>query len=184
MYIIDIPAHEVGWFRYTNHNLSCIRCLLLHTSLRHDIFHPGRLFQPLLAYQHMLIIPTQLLFSSNMSATLFPGLNKSEQDLAHKFPDTSFWNFWICLQATGYHSAHTGHDIDLYLVILNLARLSWRAINQRLCCSHLLGCCEIPSLWVMKFHWTLLSDPISIMDKHLLVIHYLCNHLSYYVDVV
>ena len=92
----------------------------------------------------------------------FPAAEKNEQDLAHKFPDTSFWNFWICLQATGYHSAHTGHNIDQHFVILNLARLSWRVINQRLCCSPLLGCCEIPSLWVMKFHWTFLSDPLSI----------------------
>ena len=84
---LPIHCHSSTWgmvIPYLNHIHSCICYWLFYTYVWHDIFHPWFLFQPLVTYQHLLIILTRLLFSLNMPAMSY------EQDLFHKFLGTYF----------------------------------------------------------------------------------------------
>ena len=65
-------------------------------------------------------ISTSVFFKHACWANL--GVERTEQDLVHKFTGTCFWNFWIYLQTVGYRSVHIGCDINLDFVIQNFTR--------------------------------------------------------------
>ena len=78
---------------YSDYSLLCMCYWLLHTCVRRDIFYAWNFFLPLKLFSYLLIIPAQLLFSSNLSNMTIQVLQGNNSDVVHKYPGTCFWNF-------------------------------------------------------------------------------------------
>ena len=150
---------------YSDHSLPC-SYWLLHACAQHNIFHPWYVFQPLVTFRHLPVIPVWLVFSSRMPAMPLQALKGSEQDQFHIFLSICFWNFRMHLLIRWYHSVHTDHYISLDFVVQSLPILFLFVCSKRLWCSSSSGCCRIPSLWIMTFHWIFTSHLCNDMDKH------------------
>lgn len=95
-----------------------------------DIFHPWYISLPLVKYQHLSIVPIQLLSPSSMLAMLILVLKEIKQDLVPMFQCTCCKNVWIILLVTMYHFEHTDHDTGVDFLFQNLLSLYLHDFNQ------------------------------------------------------
>ena len=97
-----VPVHEIWYFFCLVHNLWYICYLLLHVYELSDTLYHRYLSRPLLAYQHLSIIPILHLSFSSMLVMLILVLKGSAKDLFCIFWCTYYIKFRIHLPVITY----------------------------------------------------------------------------------